>query len=101
MGDFQDGSRNLGWRLLMGSTQIDASKFSGSTSGLTAGQDQFGRVVGNVSADVGSYDGAFYGETDNNNYPYGVTGAFAGTFDDGAVIGGFGAKQEAIHPDHP
>lgn len=103
MGDFRDGSKNLGWSLGMGSTGIDASKFSGTTSGLTyAGQDQWGQAVYNGSADnVGGYEGAFYGGADDNNYPYGVAGTFTGKFDDGAVIGGFGASQTAIHPDHP
>ncbi|MYG38870.1 MAG: hypothetical protein F4162_07900 [Synechococcus sp. SB0676_bin_10] len=101
MGDFRDGSRNLGWSLGMGSTSINASKFSGTTHGVTyAGQNPVGQgdVYTGSAGNIGSYDGAFYGSTEDNNYPYGVTGTFTGTFDDGAVIGGFGASQAAIHP---
>ncbi|MXX08085.1 MAG: hypothetical protein F4Z67_00260 [Synechococcus sp. SB0667_bin_8] len=104
MGDFRDGSRNLGWSLGMGSTSINASKFSGTTHGVTyTGQNPVGQgdVYTGSAGNIGSYDGTFYGSTEDNNYPYGVTGTFTGTFDDGAVIGGFGASQAAIHPNHP
>ena len=103
MSHFQDGGKDLGWSLQMHRAQINASAFSGTTRGTTyAGPAPRGpgSVYTGSANNIGSYDGAFYGETDDNNYPYGVTGTFTGTFDDGAAIGAFGARQNLVHPDH-
>ncbi len=95
VGNFNDGGRDLGWTL-----GLDKASFG--TSGVPDAviwDDGTTTATGNAGVTKGGWAGGFFGNppTDSDpvdNYPTGVAGEFTGHFNNGHVIGAFGATVD-------
>ncbi len=91
LSDFQDSGRDLGWSLTLNWAPVSGVGFSGATRGTTRVEGTAGyEDKGNDNH--GRWQGQFYGNR-NDGYPGGLSGRFDGKFDDGLIVGAFGASK--------
>jgi hypothetical protein len=90
---FNDGGTDLGWTL-----GLDKASF-GTSGQPDAVMWEDATTTGNAGVTKGDWAGGFFGNpatdaTPTDNYPTGVAGEFTGHFNNGHVIGAFGATVD-------
>ena len=95
--NFQDADGNVidsGWTL-----DLNAASFGDDTGGTVANASNVFRGTTGKGSTVGQWSGQFFGvegteDAASSTHPSSVAGEFTGHFDDGHVIGAFGATKQ-------